>query len=138
MSQAVGADVASICRKCGDAWHVIVASVDGKIAKVQCKGCGGTHRFRAPPGASEAKPAKATRKKAVSKASKSKTRVKKVIVEADMTRPIRAYSMRETYTTGDRIEHPKFGEGVVETTASPIKIEVHFAEGSRTLIHARD
>lgn len=46
----VGADIESICRKCGDVWHVVVAKVGDQIAKVQCKQCNGLHRHK-PPGA---------------------------------------------------------------------------------------
>jgi len=51
MSAGVGADVEALCSKCGDVWHVVVAKVGEKIAKVQCKQCGGYHRYRSPHGA---------------------------------------------------------------------------------------
>ena len=46
MSVGVGQDIESICNKCGDVWHVVVAKVGDKIAKVQCKECNGYHRYR--------------------------------------------------------------------------------------------
>src|SRR5665647_995831 len=46
MSAGVGADVESLCSKCGDVWHVVVAKDGDKIVKVQCKQCSGYHRYR--------------------------------------------------------------------------------------------
>src|SRR6202012_6152712 len=46
MSAAVGADIEALCSKCGDVWHVVVAKVGDKIAKVHCKQCNGDHRYR--------------------------------------------------------------------------------------------
>ena len=46
MSAGVGADIESICSKCGDVWHVVVAKVGETVVKVQCKECGGYHRYR--------------------------------------------------------------------------------------------
>ena len=60
----VGDIVESRCSKCNDIMgHVILALVDGEIVKVQCKGCGGTHKYR------PAKPEKAP--KAASSRAKS-------------------------------------------------------------------
>ena len=60
MSVAVGADIASLCSKCGDVWHVVVAKVGESIVKLQCKECGGYHRYRSPDGKSAAKRATST------------------------------------------------------------------------------
>ncbi len=47
----------------------------------------------------------------------------------------RAYSVKETYATGDGVTHPKFGNGlVVEVEAT--KIAVLFESGERRLAHA--
>ena len=55
MSAAVGADVEALCSKCGDVWHVVVAKVGAQIVKVQCKQCGGYHRYKSPHGAPKEK-----------------------------------------------------------------------------------
>lgn len=51
-------------------------------------------------------------------------------------RPARRYAATETFAPGDAIEHPKFGAGLVVGAADG-KIEVEFADGPRTLVHAR-
>ncbi len=157
MQVAVGKDVEAACRKCGEVWHVIVAVEDGKIMRVQCKECMAYHRYRPPEGEERvdaaAKPSKAKkatsrktspRKSAAAGASSSpaKSRKAKVardepLVEPDLSRPIRLYKMTESYAPGDRVEHPKFGQGVVEALPGPGKMTVFFEDGRRILAHHR-
>lgn len=150
MQVKVGKDIEATCRKCGEVWHVIVSMDDkGVITKVQCKECMGYHRYKPPAGEErlDAKP-KPTRRVATTTArsttrSTSKTsasRARRSLgepkVEPDLSRPVRGYSMRDAYEPGDRIEHPKFGQGVVESSDSS-KMSVFFEDGRRTLAHAR-
>lgn len=150
MKVAVGKDVEAVCRKCGEVWHVIMAMDGAKITKVQCKQCSAYHRYRPPEGESpvdaSAKPA--ARKKSASprKTSTRKTGKKRAskkspyaepLVEPDLSRPIRQYTMSERYTPGDRVVHRKFGEGVVEMSPGDGKINVFFEDGRRTLAHDR-
>src|SRR3954469_25212693 len=52
----VGGELDAWCTSCRQMkWHVIVALVGGKPAKVECNGCGKQHQYRAaPPGSSTA------------------------------------------------------------------------------------
>ncbi len=136
MPPATGADVESICNKCGDVWHVIVAMVDDKIAKVQCKECGAYHRYR-PAGGIKKKPA-APRKRAAAKRKSTKKAPPpaEATVEPNLSRPTKPYSIKETFEVADRVEHPKFGTGVVEH-AEPGKIEVFFPVGRKVLVQAK-
>lgn len=126
---AVGEDIESICGKCGDVWHVVVAKVGTRVAKVQCKQCQGYHRH-------------STGKKSSTRASKaSKAVVESLpegpLLEADMSRPVKTYSPRETYLPADRVAHPKFGEGIVETDLGPGKVQVCFPDKRRVLAAAK-
>ena len=115
----VGDDIGALCRKCGDVWHVVVALVDGRIAKVECKQCGARHRYRPVDGAT-GPGARRTRSAA---APRKRSREKKPIVEADRSRPRRSFDASETYAVGDRIVHPSFGEGVVrEELMAPLRL----------------
>lgn len=145
MRVAVGKDVEAVCRKCGEVWHVIVSVEDGKITRVQCKECMAYHRYRAPEG-EERVDATAKPRKTARKASPRKTKAKKAkksatydepLVEPDLSRPIRIYKMTDTYAPGDRVEHPKFGQGVVEMLPGDGKMNVFFEDGRRTLAHDR-
>jgi hypothetical protein len=138
MSAAVGADIEALCSKCGDVWHVVVAkNQDGSIAKVQCKQCGGYHRYRSN---SATKPAKREAGTRTTKRKETRAPVQRFEtpqVAADTTRPIRQYSATERYAVGDRVEHPSFGgQGVVEVVEIA-KITVFFPSGRRVLVHAK-
>lgn len=152
MQVAVGKDVEAACRKCGEVWHVIVAVEGGKITRVQCKECMAYHRYRPPEGEervdAEPKPKKAAAVRKPSSGAKKpaaaaarggskKTAHDEPLVEPDLSRPIRLYKMSEAYEPGDRVEHPKFGQGVVELLSGPGKMTVFFEDGRRTLAHHR-
>jgi len=59
------------------------------------------------------------------------------LVEADLDRAIRRYSIRDGYTPGDRIDHPKLGEGVVQELTGRDKIVVLFGNEKKLLVHGR-
>jgi hypothetical protein len=49
--------------------------------------------------------------------------------------PLRAYSMQTKFAAGDRVDHPKFGIGVVVEVRES-KIDVKFGREVKVLIHA--
>jgi hypothetical protein len=59
------------------------------------------------------------------------------IVEADLSRPIRAYLLTESYSAGDRISHPTLGSGVVQGSAGAGKVRVLFDGRKALLVHQR-
>jgi hypothetical protein len=59
------------------------------------------------------------------------------IVEADLSRPIRAYLLTESYSAGDRISHPTLGSGVVQGSAGTGKVRVLFDGRKALLVHQR-
>ena len=60
-----------------------------------------------------------------------------MLVEADFDRPVRGYSIRDAYTPGDRIEHAKLGQGVVQALTGRDKIVVLFGNEKKLLVHGR-
>ena len=135
MSAGVGADVEALCSKCGDVWHVVVAKVGDKIAKVHCKQCGGDHRYKSPHNApAEKKLPAAIRPPREPKAPVE--RFEKPAVTADLSRPAKPYRASELYEVGERIDHPSFGQGVIEIS-EPGKITVFFGSGRRVLVQAK-
>lgn len=60
-----------------------------------------------------------------------------VQVEADLSRPVRPYVFTESYSAGDRLEHPTLGVGVVQGIAGPGKISVLFGDKKSVLVHER-
>jgi hypothetical protein len=69
--------------------------------------------------------------------SKSQASALEEIVEADLSRPIRAYLLTESYSAGDRISHPTLGTGVVQGSAGVGKVRVLFDEKKALLVHQR-
>lgn len=59
------------------------------------------------------------------------------VVTPDLSRPVRDYRISEHYVAGDRIQHPTLGTGVVQGTAGPGKINVHFDDRRSVLVHDR-
>jgi len=131
----VGADIEATCRKCGEVWHVIIAMDGRDILKVECKQCRARHRYRPV----EGEGALASRSGGTSRVRKppARRRTAPAVVEADASRPARAFRTTETYAVGDRVVHASFGEGVVQAVTGVKKIEVLFDSGPRTLVHAR-
>ena len=130
-----GQEIDSRCLKCKDITnHVIIAMVDGKVAKVQCNVCGGRHNYR------PVKPAKAGgAKKKTSRAAggvkqaKAEAHFEEMLADRDQS-DARPYSMTEIFEEGDLISHPTFGLGVITKTEMPDKIEVLFRQESKVLV----
>jgi hypothetical protein len=59
------------------------------------------------------------------------------IVEPDLSRPIRAYHLTDSYRAGDRIAHPTLGTGVVQGSAGVGKVRVFFDGKKTLLVHER-
>jgi hypothetical protein len=136
MSAAVGADVESLCSKCGDVWHVVVAKVGESIVKVQCKQCGGYHRYKNPnPAAAKTPRAPRASTPRAPREQRPVERFATPAVAADLSRAVRTYRVTERFEVGERVEHPSFGQGVVESTTEPGKMTVFFADGRKVLVH---
>jgi hypothetical protein len=75
--------------------------------------------------------------KARSKARRATPTPSEIVVTPDLSRPVRDYRITEHYVAGDRIQHPTLGAGVVQGTAGPGKINVHFDDRRSVLVHDR-
>lgn len=132
----VGKDIASICSKCGDVWHVVVAKVGQEIVQVLCKECGARHRYRNP-NKTAAKSATPRTPRTPRVAAAPVARIDMPAVAADLARAPKPYAISTLFVVGDRVEHPSFGQGVVEATTEPGKCTVFFATGRRVLVHGK-
>lgn len=132
----VGEDIEDNCTRCGDVWHVVMAKVGERIAKVVCKRCGSKHSYRGDPGEAAVAPSTSTSstgRRVVRKKPRVAAVAPVVAPPFDPNVPPRTYSPRDSYLPGERISHPTFGTGVVATSPGPGKVEVVFPEGNRTL-----
>ena len=134
----VGEDIEDICTRCGDTWHVVMAKIGDRVAKVVCKLCGSQHNYRGEKntpvpnggGGSWGRPRRR-------KASRSFGVPAPQVADFDPTKPPRGYSPRETYLPGERVIHATFGVGVVAAIPGPGKVDVQFPGGARTLACAK-
>jgi hypothetical protein len=142
---SVGKEVLSLCSKCKlTLAHIIVTMKDAKSPdKVQCKTCKATHSFKDP---SSAK-AKTSVNKVIKTAKSGRTGKSRKPTESvgelwnkainKNTAQTKSYSIKESFLTGDVIDHPTFGQGVVEKLIDNNKIEVLFQDDYRTLMHKK-
>lgn len=133
-----GQEIDSQCLKCKDVTaHTIIAMVDEKIAKVECKVCGARHKYR-PPKTEESKSAgKKTAVRAVPKKTISKVKAEahyEKVMEGLNPSKAKPYSMAETFKKDQLIDHHTFGLGLITSTIQPNKIEVTFKGGNKLLI----
>ena len=143
----VAKDIEAVCSKCGESWHVIVAVYNGKIEQVQCKSCRGYHKYK--PIARDRMTLKRDTKSAVAvgsiHAAPATPREKKAptpkVLEPKVPandRPIRKWTIHEKdFQLGDRIEHAKFGLGVVDELPSPNKMYVTFQTERVLLVYGK-
>jgi len=136
----VGEDIESTCAKCGGlVWHVVVAKVGDRIAKVQCKRCHVSHRPRSTDPSQQAAPKvqRVRNSGATPRAKKEPDAASLPEVAFDPAVPPRAYRASESFEVGQRITHPTFGVGVVARATADGKIEVRFPSEVRVLAQAK-
>lgn len=136
----VAQEILSFCTRCRmDLSHTIVAMQGDRVVRVQCKTCRSDHSYRSPKGATEP-----LAKGAATARTRGEGEKKTVItVEAEWekrmleakNKPARPYDARTSFQIGDKIAHPTFGEGVVEKTIYPNKVEITFRYEIKTLVH---
>ena len=136
----VGQDIEALCGRCGQVWHVVMAKMGDRIAKVVCKRCGGHHRYRSENEGPEAETPRARTRSYSSGRSRSAAKTPTPVPVApafDPSKPMRPYAASAQYAAGERITHPQFGVGVVAGSPGAGKIDVVFPSGARVLAAAK-
>ena len=133
----------TLCNKCQqDRYHKVLAHVTSTAAKIECEVCHSKKNYTKKSqsiskGLNVAKKAARTRKpksaEAIADAANEKFRG---LLEKAGDSKAEPYRMNSTYAIDMKIEHPKFGVGVV-TAAWMDKIEVTFEDASRQLVQNR-
>jgi len=133
-----------MCGRCGQVWHVVMAKMGDRIAKVVCKRCGGHHRYRDDSAAdSGGDPASRPRRPTFGSGRRSSrpARAQQAQPELppfDPAKPPRTYAARDSYVAGERVTHPTFGVGVVAGSPGAGKVDVVFSSGARVLACAKE
>jgi len=140
---AVGEDIEALCGRCGTVWHVVMAKMGDKIAKVVCKRCNGHHLYRTeqPPEAESAGAAGGTSARATGvrrPRAKVSMPTPTPVPAFDPSKPPRPYSATQAFAAGERVQHATFGGGVVTGSPGPGKVEIAFPSGRRVLASAKN
>jgi len=136
----VGEDIEALCGRCGQVWHVVMAKMGDRIAKVVCKRCGSHHRYRteSEPVSSDGAAREDRRGSAPRRPARTPTPVMAPTLPAfDPAKPPRPYAASNLYAPGDRVDHPSFGTGVVTGSPGPGKVEIAFPADIRVLACAK-
>jgi hypothetical protein len=105
---SAGENIAAYCTKCKLGLDHAIVALDGEvIAKVKCKTCGSTHKFRDP--ADVKKPRTVKKKEDAEKAAETLWESCLAVAKGKE----RTYDMGGKYRVGDVVMHNTFGKGIV-------------------------
>lgn len=116
--------------------HTIIAMVGTAPVRVRCNTCDGDHNYRAPKVKSapkettKARQPGATRKPKAVQQDEQQWQEAAAQLQAGQTVP---YGMDKAFKTGDAVDHPVFGVGVVVEVIPPNKVEILFEAGRKLL-----
>lgn len=143
MSHQVAQEIVAYCPSCKmDLMHVIVAMDVQKIVRVICLTCRKEHGFHRPhesaplpKAAAKRSKVPATAKPHAAAAGKPRTASRQwnELVEQQKDIAPKPYSIQGSFSTGDKLEHTRFGIGFVTRIIEPDKIEVLFRQGQKRM-----
>ena len=137
----VGKEILSKCSKCKLILAHIIVTMKSVTEpdKVMCKTCKSTQSFKDPSAKKKKTSVERVIKAKRTGGRKSTETVGELWYKAinKMTGSSKEYSMKSSFQMGDVIEHPTFGQGVVEKLIDDNKIEVLFQDDYRTLMHRK-
>lgn len=133
---SAGKDVLSYCNKCKLVLsHTIIAMKDlNTIGKVVCNTCKSTHAYKDPSTATAKKVSKKTASSVRETKSEQKLSHWQNLFDTSTVGAL-AYSIKNKFVVGDKIDHPKFGIGFVESLLEGDKVNILFKGGEKTLVH---
>jgi len=137
---AVAKRIPTDCKKCGgEKYHIVLAHKTATSAQVQCEVCGSKKTFKL------AKPAKKVpfgtpvkKPRATTAAARKNAHEAEfnTLMEAQGDSDVVKYNMKTKFATNQKLEHPKFGVGIIRMSLDE-KIEVVFPDEVRLLVHNR-
>jgi hypothetical protein len=127
----VGGEIEAYCTSCKAVhWHIIIAMVDARPAKVECLSCHKQHTLRtARPRSRGAATPPAARPMAPVLDLEQKLRGRESTAKG--------YDPERACVLDEVIRHPSFGLGVVVGLPAPQRVEVAFRTGRKFLVHDR-
>lgn len=131
----------TFCKKCNsDRYHTVLAHTTSKTAKIKCEVCGSQKSYSLPKaaGSTTGKP-KVTRTRASSEGARrsSHNAEYESLLQAQEKASSVTYNIKGKFTLNQKIDHPKFGVGIVRGVQID-KVEVVFPDEVRNLVHNRE
>ncbi|MBS1970770.1 MAG: hypothetical protein JSU04_10705 [Bdellovibrionales bacterium] len=130
----------TFCKKCNaDRYHVVLAHTTSKTAKIKCEVCGSQKSYSLPKAGGATGAAKVTRARAGSESARrsSHNAEYEALMQAQESASEVNYSIKAKFSLNQKINHPKFGLGIVRGV-QPEKVEVVFSDEVRNLVHNRE
>lgn len=135
----------TFCKKCDvDRYHRVLAHTTPTTAKMKCEVCGGTRAYSLEKEKAAALRSSRPTSSASSKASRSTASANakqsshlaqyELMLEAAVGSSV--YNMKEKFEKNQKINHPKFGIGIIKESFSD-RIEIVFRDEVRSLVHNR-
>jgi hypothetical protein len=127
----VGGEIEAYCTSCKAIhWHIIIAMVESRPAKVECLSCHKQHTLRT---------ARPRARGGAAKAARTPTVLVDNIEEKLRGREKSAvgYDPKRACALDEVIRHPSFGLGIVVGLPAPQRMEVAFSSGRKFLVHDR-
>lgn len=153
----LGDHIESKCTRCHDVTgHIVVLMIENEITKVECRACGSIHKYYPPTtkkndlrktknsnsGSKKVQKGIIQTTKDTSSITSKKSKSQKVsreiakqwqkAIDKSYSTP-KPYTMTVSLAVGDIIEHPRFGNGIVQEIFPSDKAEVLFREGIKLL-----
>lgn len=138
---AVAKSFFTFCKKCdADRYHVVLAHTSSTTAKIKCEICSSTKAYSLPKAQTKTgKPltgAAAKRREQSLSSRKSSHRHEYEMLMEGSNADAMNYNMKSKFEKNSKLQHPKFGLGVIKEAMND-KIEVVFEDEVRTLVHNR-
>ena len=136
----VASNFHTFCKKCdADRYHKVLTHTTSSSAKLECEVCHAKSTYKLPKaGGAKKLTGAAAKKRADSQAKRKNAHSDEYnqLLEASKKDGAQKYNMKMKFDANQRLEHPKFGVGIIKTAHSD-KIEVVFEDEIRMLVHNR-
>lgn len=135
---AVAKSVYTSCKKCNaERYHVVIAHKTATSAKVKCEVCGSQKTYSLPKLKSPNAKPRVSRKAPSESVRRSQHQAEyEGLLQQHEATATQNYSLKGKFEVNQKLQHPKFGLGLIRTV-QPDKIEVVFADEVRQLVHNR-
>lgn len=127
----------AFCKKCdAERYHTVLAHTTSKTAKIKCEVCGSTKSYSLPK--TGGAKAKVSRPRAGSESARKSSHAAEYesLLQTHESQNAVNYNIKGKFELNQKIQHPKFGMGIVRQV-QPEKVEVVFSDEVRQLVHNR-